>query len=196
MRLLPFPGPDLAPYLDALGDLRIRVFRAYPYLYDGSLDYERSYLRTYLSSSRSLIVLAFDGERVVGATTCVPLSDELPEFQSPFFQHGMDLSTVCYLGESLLLPEYRGQGLGKAFFHHRETHARSLGCTLAAFCAVDRPSDHPQRPADYRPLEGLWTGQGYTRQPHLQARLPWREVGQSVDTEHTLTFWTKPLPPC
>ena len=38
-------GPELEPFIDGLGRLRIAVFREYPYLYDGSLDYEREYLK-------------------------------------------------------------------------------------------------------------------------------------------------------
>jgi len=34
-------GGRLAQGLDAVARLRIEVFRAHPYLYDGSLDYER-----------------------------------------------------------------------------------------------------------------------------------------------------------
>ncbi len=37
-------GQELGPWLDVLGKLRIRVFREFPYLYDGSLEYERDYL--------------------------------------------------------------------------------------------------------------------------------------------------------
>ena len=47
LRLQNFHGPELEPHLDALGTLRIAVFREYPYLYDGSLEYEREYLRSH-----------------------------------------------------------------------------------------------------------------------------------------------------
>jgi hypothetical protein len=38
-------GPELEAALDGVASLRIAVFRDWPYLYDGSLDYEREYLR-------------------------------------------------------------------------------------------------------------------------------------------------------
>jgi GNAT superfamily N-acetyltransferase len=194
LRLESFHGPTLAPHLEALGRLRITVFREFPYLYDGSLDYERDYLRAYLNTSDSLVVLAFDEDRVVGATTCLPLRDEGPEFQEAFLKAGYDIDTLCYFGESILLPEYRGQGIGKAFFIHREAHAKSLpGIRLTTFCAVDRPTDHPQRPTNYRPLDGLWTQQGYTRHPELQATFTWKEIGESSESPKTLTFWLKSL---
>ena len=195
LRIEPLHGPALEPHLDALGLLRITVFRDYPYLYDGSLEYERDYLRTYLSSPDSLVVLAFDDDQVVGATTCLPLRDEGPEFQAAFLKANYDIDTICYFGESILLPQYRGQGIGKAFFTHREAHARSLpNIRLTTFCAVDRPTDHPLRSPNYRPLDTLWTSQGYTKHPELQATFTWKEINEPTESPKTLTFWLKSWP--
>jgi GNAT superfamily N-acetyltransferase len=195
LRLENHHGSSLSPHLDALGHLRIAVFRDFPYLYDGSLDYERDYLRTYLNSPDSLVVLAFDGDRLVGATTCLPLRDEGPEFQDAFLKNGYAIPSICYFGESILLPEYRGQGIGKAFFARREAHAMTLpGITLTTFCAVDRPADHPLRPPSYQPLDGLWLKQGYTRHPELQATFVWKEIGEPSESPKTLTFWLKSWP--
>lgn len=193
LRLENVHGEEIEPYLDALGALRITVFRDYPYLYDGSLEYERDYLKAYVECPRSLVVLAFHGDAAVGATTCMPMADESPAFQEAFIQAGYDLSKVCYLGESILLSQYRGRGMGKLFFKHREAHARSLGLTLAAFCAVERAADHPLKPVDYRPLDDFWIAQGYVKQPDMKAKLSWKEVGNTEETPKTLTFWTKEL---
>ncbi len=191
LRLQNFHGPELEPHLDALGTLRITVFREYPYFYDGSLEYERDYLRVYLRSKGSLVVLAFDGDRVVGATTCLPMLDEGPEFQAAFVKAGYDLSTICYFGESILLPQYRGQGIGKAFFTRREAHVQALGLKLSTFCAVDRPADHPLRTTGYRPLDDFWRSLGYTKRSELQATFEWKEIGEEIGSPKTLTFWTK-----
>ena len=88
LELINFHGRALEPHLDALGRLRIAVFREYPYLYEGSLEYERDYLKTYCKTDRSLVVLVFDGGEVVGATTCLPMADEGPEFQEAFLKAG------------------------------------------------------------------------------------------------------------
>lgn len=193
LRLLNVQGKQIEPYLDALGALRITVFRDYPYLYDGSLEYERDYLKVYIEGERSLAVVAFHGDAVVGATTCMPMADEGPEFQVPFLQAGHDISQICYLGESILLPQYRGRGIGRQFFKHRENHALSLGLNQTAFCAVDRPPDHPSRPENYRPLDDFWKARGYQKQPHLQASFRWKEVNEEEESAKTLTFWTKEL---
>jgi GNAT superfamily N-acetyltransferase len=187
-------GKAVAPWLDGLGRLRIAVFKEYPYLYDGTLEYEREYLQTYANSPDSLVVLVVEGEdTIVGATTCLPLRDEGPEFQAPFIAQGYDVNSVCYFGESILLPELRGQGLGKEFFKRRENHARNLGVEWSAFCAVDRMPDHPLRPPQHRPLDEFWRAQGYQKHPELQATFVWKETGEEAESPKTLTFWLKAL---
>ena len=67
----PVSGEQLTPWVEDLAKLRIKVFREYPYLYDGDLDYEKDYLATYLDSERSLVGLTFSNHKLVGATTCI-----------------------------------------------------------------------------------------------------------------------------
>jgi GNAT superfamily N-acetyltransferase len=184
-------GREIEPWMDAIGELRIAVFREFPYLYDGDLAYEREYLKTYLNSTESLVVVVEAEGRAVGVTTCLPLRDECAEFQAPFIDQNWDIGTICYFGESLLMPEWRGVGLGKEFFEHREAHARDLGLKHCAFCAVDRPINHPQRPEDYRPLDEFWSSREFVKQPKLQAVFHWKETGESEETPKTLTFWMK-----
>ncbi|MEQ1750774.1 MAG: GNAT family N-acetyltransferase [Prosthecobacter sp.] len=191
--MLHLHGPDLEPCLDALGSLRLQVFREYPYLYEGTLDDERQYLRSYAESPSSLVILAMDGDTAVGATTCLRMSEAESPFRVCFEKAGHDPSLICYFGESILLPAYRGRGIGKQFFEHRENHARKLRLQTSAFCAVDRPLDHPARPAGYRPLDSFWQAQGYEKHPEWQATFIWKEIHEASESPKTLTFWTKNL---
>ncbi len=194
MKIFTRQSTEITPYLDDLAALRIQVFREFPYLYDGNRDYERQYLQTYIDSPRSLAVLVCADDRIVGASTCVPLEDEDAAFRLPFENAGIDPAEVFYFAESILLPEFRGHGLGKRFFDEREAHASSFGrFRYTAFCAVERPTDHPRRPAGYRPLDGFWQSRGYRKQPHLQIRFPWRDLDDEHETEKTLTFWMRAL---
>ncbi len=193
LTLRPLRGPDLDAALEDLARLRIAVFRDWPYIYEGSLEYERAYLESYRASAGGIVVGAFDGPRLVGAATGTPLEDHAEDFAAAFAATGLALSEVFYCAESVLLPAYRGQGLGHRFFDAREEHARALGRRFSAFCSVIRPADHPLRPADYRPLDPFWRARGYAPMPGVVARFHWTDVGETGQTEKELQFWGKAL---
>jgi GNAT superfamily N-acetyltransferase len=92
---------------------------------------------------------------MVGAATAAPLADHAREFAAPFARAGLDPKDFFYLAESVLLPEFRGQGAGRAFFEMREAAARAQGFGRAVFASVVRPAGHPARPDDYVPLDAF-----------------------------------------
>ncbi len=194
LRVEALTGAALDAALDEVARLRITVFRAFPYLYDGDLDYERRYLEPYRTSPGAILVGAFDGETLVGAATGTPMEDHADVFSAAFDGKGLDLSEIFYCAESVLLPEYRGQGIGHHFFDIREAHARNLGRTHVAFCAVVRPGDHPARPADYQPLDAFWTKRGYAPLPGAVAHFAWKDLGAAEETRKPLQFWVRKLP--
>nr|WP_189454696.1 GNAT family N-acetyltransferase [Lysobacter bugurensis] len=184
----------MAPHLPDVARLRIAVFRDWPYLYDGDTAYEAAYLAAYARTPDSVLVLALDGEHVVGASTGLPLADEDAEFRAPFEARGTPVDHVFYCGESVLLSEYRGRGIGHRFFDAREAHARALGgFRWTAFASVDRDARDPRRPAGHHSNEAFWHARGYERQPDMTMRLAWKEVGESRESEKPLTFWLRPL---
>ena len=111
-----FKGKEIESVILDLAQLRIIVFKDYPYLYEGSIVYEQEYLQTYINAERSFLFTVWDNDRMVGATTCIPLADETPEVQEPFIKAEMNIETIFYFGESILLSEYRGLGIGNRFF--------------------------------------------------------------------------------
>lgn len=193
LRIEPLRGEQITGRLDALADLRIAVFREWPYLYEGSREYERKYLDTYVRCPRSLAVLVWDGERCVGASTVLPLAEAGAEAQQPFVDGGHDVAAIDYFGESLLLREYRGQGLGVRFFEEREAHARELGLSLCAFCAVDRAPDDPRKPRDYVANDAFWSRRGYRKAPEIVTRFSWPDIGETASTPKPMTFWLRDL---
>lgn len=185
-------GDALDAALDDVARLRIAVFRDWPYIYDGSLAYERDYLQSYHSPG-AVVVGAFDGAQLIGAATGTPLEDHAEDFAAPFAGTDLALTEVFYCAESVLLAEYRGHGLGHAFFDARESHARALGRRHSVFCSVLRPADHPLRPAGYLPLDGFWRKRGYAPMPGVVAHFRWTDLGDAAQTEKPLQFWGRTL---
>ena len=186
-------GEELRAALGDLARLRIAVFAAFPYLYDGSEAYEREYLAEFTAAPGAVLVAAFDSARIVGAATASPLAGQDAYIREPFARAGIDPGGVFYFGESVLLPAYRGQGIGHAFFDHREAAARGRGAASAAFCAVVRPADHPARPADYTPLDAFWTRRGYVPVPGLTGEFSWQEHGEAGESPKPMQYWMRHL---
>jgi len=187
----PLRGADALPWLDELAALRIKVFREFPYLYDGSADYERDYLSKYTASGDSVIVLAQDGERIVGCSTGLPLLDADAAFQEPFLKAGFALPRIFYFGESVLDTAWRGHGIGHRFFNEREAHARRLDFEFTTFCAVLRPADHPRRPAGYRSLDAFWVKRGYQPRLDLVTQFAWKDIDCREETSKPMGFWVR-----
>ena len=186
-------GDAVAAALDDLARLRIDVFADWPYLYAGSLDYERDYVATYRDAQNAILVAAKDGDRIVGAATGTPMEDHASDFAAPFAATGIPLTDIFYCVESVLLADYRGQGAGHVFFDMREAKAKALGRRYVAFCSVMRPEDHPARPADYRPLDEFWRKRGYEKLDGVVARFKWTDHGDAEQSEKPLQFWMKAL---
>jgi GNAT superfamily N-acetyltransferase len=193
LHIAPLSGAELAEALPALARLRIEVFRAFPYLYDGTLDYEANYLSTFAQSRDAVIVVASDGGEIVGCATGSALDTNHAELIAPLAAAGIDLGSTFYCGESVLLPAYRGRGIGHAFFDQREAHARAHGYARACFCAVARPEEHPLKPQGYSPLDAFWRARGYAPLPGAVARFGWTDVGEAGPSDKPMQFWMRDL---
>lgn len=192
MEILKLSGPEARAYAHDLADLRLKVFYDFPYLYEGTHDYETKYLETYFKAKHSFILLVKDNGKIVGATTSILASEEEESFKKPFLDAGMDLDTIFYFGESVLLKEYRGRGLGKLFFDEREKFARSLpNVHTLSFCAVVRDDSHAFKPQDYKPLYTFWQSQGFLPRPGLTTQYEWKDRNEKESTTKTMQFWIK-----
>jgi hypothetical protein len=122
----------------------------------------------------------------------MPLEDESEEIVAPFVAQQWPLAKGFYFGESLLLSQYRGQGWGNRFFDERERYALSYKeIDYTSFCSVERPINHPLRPATYNPNDAFWLKRGYTKQEQLQCKMSWKDIDEAEESIKNMTFWTK-----
>ncbi len=194
MKVKIYKGQEIEPLIPALAQLRIKVFRDYPYLYEGSMAYEENYLKIYPQTQRSVLVAVFDAQGdLVGASTGMPLSDEADYVQKPFLEAGYDIHKIFYFAESVLENGFRGMGLGHRFFEGRESAAKEWGYTMAAFCAVERPENHPAKPLDYHPLDEFWDKKGFKKHPKLKSEFSWPDLGDREDSTKKMVYWLKDI---
>ena len=189
-------GEEIKKKLTKLAELRIKIFREYPYLYEGEMAYEEEYLKTYAEAKSSLLVLVFHEKKCVAATSCVWLKEEVDDLKNPIIKAGLNIESYLYFGESLVLEEFRNQGLGKIFFELRLEHFKklvSIGYPLkgCCFCSVIRDSNHPLRPKDYKNLDSFWSRMGFYRSS-IQCSFAWKDLGEKEKTRKQMTYYFNP----
>ncbi len=185
-------GEAVRPVLPEVAQLRIKVFYEYPYLYEGSAEYELHYLERYAESPSSILVLAKNLQgAVIGASTGNAMENEMGEVAKPFVEAGYDVNEFYYFAESVLLPEYRGMGIGKEFMRERLEKARQMNKKYAAFCSVVREGH--KAPENYNSPEPLWKKQGFVKHPELVSYFSWKDIGNQSETKKPLVYWIKPL---
>jgi len=194
MKIRTFTGAGIKTYLPSISELRKEIFRDYPFLYESTVEHEMAYLNKFTQCSDAIVVVVFDGAKVVGGSTGLPLENEMPEIQNTLIKAERNPADYFCMGESLLLKPYRGRGIGHHFFDLREAHVHHLKrFKKSAFYTVRRPENHPKRPADYVPLDTFWKKRGYVEHPELKAFVSWKDIGDVQNSEKAMTFWIKSL---
>lgn len=179
-------------YFAELAKLRITVFRDFPYLYEGDLKYEEKYLQSSYKKPESFVALAMIGDKIVGAATAFAMRDQKLEFKEPLIAAGFDVNKICYFGESVLLKEYRGYGIGHKFMDLRLNFAKQIKAEKAFFCAVVRPEEHPLKPTGYSPLDEFWKKRGFEK-TDIYCNFAWLDIDEKNETQKRLRYWYKNL---
>ncbi len=186
-------GAGIKTYIPSILKVLSEVLKEFPYLI---LEQELlvKYLKSLSQTKDAIAVLVFDGPKIVGVSTGIPIEEEEAIFQRPFLEINHKLSDYYYFGVSVLLKEHRGRGIAHHFFDIREAHVKHLKrFKKICFTTVDRPLKHPHRPSDYVSLDNFWKKRGYIEHPELTVQLSWREVHEKSPSSKSLHFWIKDL---
>ena len=193
LRILGVRGPEARPFFEDLARLRIGLFREFPYLYEGTTEYEKEYLETYFSCPQALVLLVLSGDALVGFSSSIPLVHECAEIRRPFEDCELDLADYLYLGEAMLEAPHRRQGILRVFFEHQEQAALTGGMRFTTLMTVDRPDDHPLRPAGHVSMDVLLKHFGYAGIPGCAVRMAWPRIDTGRIELNALSLWSKNL---
>ena len=182
-------GSEIEKHVDQLGRFRIEIFREYPYLYDGSIEYERAYLGRYSRNPESLLLILQDARGIIGACTGTPLNGEDNDFQNAFVGENKD--AIYYIGEVVLRADSRGQGLGSRLLSTALSLINLKRFRIISLCTVDRGLNHPRRPGNYCPPDYLWEKYGFVKSNNLLAYLAWKDIGHEAETQKPMNIWLK-----
>lgn len=185
-------GKEIIPYIHKIAKLRITIFRDYPYLYEGEMSYEERYLLMYSQTDNAMLVIAEDDDKVVGAITGLPLTESMKEIKDLFIAKNIPAERIFYLGEIVLLQEYRSKNIGYMMYQQFENAVKEIEFyEKIALCEIVRAENDLRKPLDYKSLNSFWHRQGYVKRPDLVAEFSWKEIGANEETKHPMVFWIK-----
>ncbi|MBS0647776.1 MAG: GNAT family N-acetyltransferase [Verrucomicrobia bacterium] len=185
-------GAEIQPYINIIAELRLLIFREYPYLYEGNFQDERNYLKMYYQSEKSFVILALDGKKIIGTATGVSFDRTPPEFRKTFSKNKIPIEGIFYSGELILLKEYRNKGIGSRLYEELEKLIRGKYKKIA-ICELTKTKKDPKRPKDYVPSDIFWSKKGFIRYRQLTMYTPWKEIGGRKKIRHTLVFSLKDI---
>ena len=180
--------------MEEVANLRINVFSEYPYLYQGTMESEKLYLKHYLSQSNIILVLIKLDNQTIGAVLGSPLEGMGEKYVTPFLNKGLCVNTIYYLGDIILKKEYRGKGLGGQLYAQFEAVLNDLGgYKNLTICEIATSEDDPLRPNTYFSLDNFWKKRGYEKRPDICLASSWKKIGDSKETDHKLVFSIKQI---
>lgn len=187
-------GAAIKTYIPSIVKIRHEVLKEYPYLRVGHIEEDTKYLRQLSQSKDAIAVLVFDGPKIIGVSTGIPLEQQLSHLQKPFLENSLDPAEYYYFGVCALLKNYRGRGIAHHFFDLREEHAKHLKrFNKICLSSVVRPKNHHRKPKDYNSLESFWKKRGYVERQDLTTHLSWCEIDEKAASPKPLMFWVKEI---
>ena len=117
-----FHDHEIAPYVKEIVQFVNKIYRNYPYFYNGDDAGYEAYLESFPNLGDVTVCLAFEGEEVVGIAVGLPMPKR-HVYQETLLEHGYDLKELFYLGEFGLKPEYQGQDIELIMYQNIESVA-------------------------------------------------------------------------
>lgn len=188
-----YKGQEIAPYSKDIVQLSNTLFKGYPYFYNGNDGEYTEHLQSYAQSKNGIISIAFDGDKIVGVATGIPLSEAWDKYQKPFQQRGDDVKKIYYLGELLVLPEYTGKGLGQQMAKEVEKFAKEKGFQTITAQVIDEKSLKEPAPTGHYSMTNVLQKLGYQERPEINMESMWTNVNADKETSHKMVYWTKSL---
>lgn len=185
-------GPWTEAQKEAVIAMRMAIFKEWPYLYIGDRKTEVEYITPYVKSSSSLLFFAKNEGKIIGIVTGIPLLEMDDSFTAPFTQASLPLQPIFYLGEILLLKEFRGQGIGYQMYKRFEDELKKWPrFTQIAILRMKYDCHDVRKPKEYRSLDEFWARLGYAEDPNLFLNIDYQEIGQKAKTNHSFFYSLK-----
>jgi len=197
-----YRGDAAAVHLRDLIPLRTKLFWEYPNLYVAH-DEEHESVDEFKVES-AILVFAYADDQLVGAVAGVSLHEMKCEeefFDAQYELNGKmpdSLEEYFYVVEIFVDHQYQRRGIARTLMTMIEHEAEVDGYKWMSLMTVERPENHPFRPAEYSDIEQFWGGRGYEQ---TEVVLQWQwltRVGEPGNERvefvpNPMRVWVKPL---
>ena len=149
----------IASYIDKVSEMRLRIFKEYPYLYYGTMAAEKNYMMLYTTDAKATLALAYDDNKIIGISTGIPLlsnADIINDCPNLLMESGEVPADYYYYGEILLEREYRGYGISSRLYAAQDLLVKKWGFNKCCILTVMRDMQHPLKPENYQCTENIW----------------------------------------
>lgn len=197
-RIEVFKGAEAAPYIRSLSEMRLKVFCEFPFLYVGNMETDLVYTQMFSASSQGMLVVAFEGDTIVGIRSGMPVRDEkvkpLSERRCRRLEaYGIKAKEYYYCGEIIVAPAFRKKGIATQLMGKFIEEVKVLGFPGMVAITSIRPSHHPLRPQTYFEGDTFLSKYGFIKSPVIfTAQYPTRQPDGSVKKQQNkLICWIK-----
>jgi len=187
------PEDQRSDWFSKLSKLRMRCYRVFPYLYDGTIEIEQDYFSQFLNDTRALLVIIQnEKDELLGYCTGISLESEM-SIISDLDRCSLNPRETLYITDVIIDPKVQGRGLGTCVLLEIETHAKQMGYKSFIFLTVHRSENHLLKPKSYISPDKTWTNAGYMKTQH-RIEYEWLTFvapGLSEATSNTMELWVK-----
>lgn len=184
-------GHEIAPYVKEIIQFVNKIYRNYPYFYNGDDAGYEAYLESFPNLGDVNVCLAFEGEEVLGIAAGLPMPKR-HIYQETLLEHGYDLKELFYLGEFGLKLELHGQGIELTMYQNIENVANKSG-QFKKICFWEIEGPLGQNTPSYFPKDDFWKQLGFIRHPELNFQIFWTNIGETKESAHKAVYWVKNL---
>lgn len=186
-------GADIEPYVEQIVDFRLKYFRVFPYLCEGTREEEMASVRRYIDSSTGhALVLKDEHENFGGFLTGISINESIyaDEFKAvlPYPEK------TFYIGEMIFAESFRGKdGIQKCLEYFYLIS--KMGYEHVCCISVQRADDHPLKPAKYCNVSSLCKVLGF-KKAQQTITIPWAVVqgdGTSLLMDNIMDIWVRDL---
>jgi len=186
-------GKEILPFLEEISKLRRKIFREWPYLYEGTDESDKEFVEVYANCD-AIAVFVINNGKLVGHSIGVPLVAMPEEFTDRFSSHSIPKEKIFYWAEIILLEEYRNKKIGeKIYYQMEEAIKKANKYALISGCEIYREENDERRPKSYRSNDHFLEKIGFVRNPDMIAFFTYKEIGESEATPKEMHFWEKQL---